>query len=239
MILTILGIVLGVGGTVGFQKAVSAPTGTFTNISGTHTTTTDMTVTTLRVNGTCTGTGCPAAPSFVALFSPPVNNTYDLGSPTSSMKNVYASGTGSYLVGVNWTNASGSTLYISGLTQLGSITGSSLVLTGAASSVTSIVGSAGVITTGVYGTSTWIDFPAVAAGTCSVTSTVTLAGVQDGDVVKITSFNATKNASTSTEPEAYIQASNTIAVRLCNRDKIMPVSDPATARYGIRVQSIQ
>lgn len=120
------------------------------------------------------------------------------------------------------------------------ITGASY-FTGTVNSVltssTSLIVGQGRTIDGIFSTSTWIDFPAMAAGACTPTTTVALTGAGDGDVVKISSFNAFKNAATTTEPEAYVQSSGVVAVRLCNRDKNVAVSDPAVGRFNIGVVS--
>jgi hypothetical protein len=144
----------------------------------------------------------------------------NLGAINFVATNIYATGTTS-LLGVSFTSA----------------TGSSLILTGTVSSTGMIVGAAGTKMDFLGGTTTWIDFPAVSAGQCSVSSTRTLVGASLNDVVKISSSNTFKNVASTTEPEAWVQSADTIAVRLCDRDKTMPVADPPDAQFTIIDQS--
>ncbi len=74
---------------------------------------------------------------------PDTNNAYDLGSASNSWANVYASGTGSFFNGINWTNATGTNttstnFYVSNLLFAGA-TGSSISLTGGITATTGTI----------------------------------------------------------------------------------------------------
>ena len=82
-----------------------------------------------------TGTTLSAAIITVSsLLAPAGNNLYDIGSASTSWRNIYASGTGSFFSGINWTSATGTNttstnLYATNLLFNGA-TGSNINVTG-------------------------------------------------------------------------------------------------------------